>query len=58
MNKVQIDSRILEKWLTCGVIFDKILTPTKEGTPQGEKIIHFVSGMIFLMTKSRKIWMR
>jgi RNA-directed DNA polymerase len=34
-NNVQIDSQILDKWLTCGVIFDKILTPTKEGTPQG-----------------------
>ena len=23
------------KWLTSGVVFNKILTPTKEGTPQG-----------------------
>jgi RNA-directed DNA polymerase len=34
-NNVQIDSEILDKWLTCGVIFNKVLTPTKEGTPQG-----------------------
>jgi RNA-directed DNA polymerase len=35
INNVQIDSQILDKWLKCGVIFDKVLTPTKEGTPQG-----------------------
>jgi RNA-directed DNA polymerase len=35
MNNVQIDSHILDKWLTCGVIFNRVLTPTKEGTPQG-----------------------
>ena len=35
MNNVQIDSQILDKWLTCGVIFNRVLTPTKEGTPQG-----------------------
>ena len=34
-NNVQIDSHILTKWLTCGVIFNRVLTPTKEGTPQG-----------------------
>ena len=34
-NHVQIDKEILIKWLTSGVIFNKILTPTKEGTPQG-----------------------
>ena len=35
INHVQIDKKILVKWLTSGVIFNKILTPTKEGTPQG-----------------------
>jgi len=35
INNVQIDKKILAKWLTSGVIFNKILTPTKEGTPQG-----------------------
>jgi RNA-directed DNA polymerase len=35
IKNVQIDSQILAKWLTCGVIFNKILTPTREGTPQG-----------------------
>jgi len=35
INNVQIDKEILAKWLTSGVIFNKILTPTKEGTPQG-----------------------
>jgi len=35
INHVQIDKGILAKWLTSGVIFDKIFTPTIEGTPQG-----------------------
>jgi RNA-directed DNA polymerase len=35
INNVQIDKIILAKWLTSGVVFNKILTPTKEGTPQG-----------------------
>jgi RNA-directed DNA polymerase len=35
INNVQIDKKILDKWLKSGVIFNKILTPTKEGTPQG-----------------------
>jgi len=32
---VQIDRQVLTKWLKCGVIFNKIRTPTMEGTPQG-----------------------
>ena len=35
INNVQIDKTVLAKWLTSGVVFNKILTPTKEGTPQG-----------------------
>jgi RNA-directed DNA polymerase len=35
INNIQIDKQILAKWLTSGVIFNRILTPTKEGTPQG-----------------------
>jgi len=35
ISHIQIDKKILAKWLTSGVIFNKILTPTKEGTPQG-----------------------
>ena len=35
INHVQIDKEIVAKWLTSGVVFNKILTPTKEGTPQG-----------------------
>lgn len=35
INHVQIDKTILDKWLKCGVVFNKILSPTKEGTPQG-----------------------
>jgi len=35
INHVQIDKKILVKWLTSGVVFNKILTPTTEGTPQG-----------------------
>jgi len=35
IEHVQMDKTVLDKWLKCGVIFDKILTPTKEGTPQG-----------------------
>jgi RNA-directed DNA polymerase len=30
-----MDKKILAKWLKSGVVFNKILTPTKEGTPQG-----------------------
>jgi len=30
-----MDKQILSKWLTSGVIFDRVFTPTKEGTPQG-----------------------
>ena len=32
---VQTDRQVLTKWLTSGVIFNRILTPTTEGTPQG-----------------------
>jgi RNA-directed DNA polymerase len=35
INHIQIDKKILAKWLTSGVVFNKMLTPTKEGTPQG-----------------------
>ena len=35
INHIQMDKKILAKWLKSGVIFNKILTPTKEGTPQG-----------------------
>lgn len=34
-DNVQIDKTILGKWLKAGVVFNKILTPTREGTPQG-----------------------
>lgn len=34
-SNVQTDKLILGKWLKSGVVFNKILTPTKEGTPQG-----------------------
>jgi RNA-directed DNA polymerase len=35
INNVQMDKTILKKWLRCGVVFNKILSPTREGTPQG-----------------------
>ena len=35
IENVQTDKQILTKWLKSGVVFNKILTPTKEGTPQG-----------------------
>ena len=35
VNNVQIDKSILNKWLKCGVVFNKLLSPTQEGTPQG-----------------------
>lgn len=35
IDNVQIDKTILSKWLKCGVVFNKLLTPTREGTPQG-----------------------
>jgi RNA-directed DNA polymerase len=35
LEHIQMDKQILAKWLTAGVVFNKILTPTTEGTPQG-----------------------
>lgn len=35
LDNVRIDKCILEKWLKSGVIFNKLLQPTVEGTPQG-----------------------
>jgi RNA-directed DNA polymerase len=34
-DNVQIDSKVLTKWLKCGVIFNRTFSHTKEGTPQG-----------------------
>ena len=35
LDNVRIDKHILEKWLKSGVVFNKLLQPTVEGTPQG-----------------------
>lgn len=35
VDNVQIDKQVLRKWLKCGAIFNKLLTPTTAGTPQG-----------------------
>ena len=35
LDNVRIDKCILEKWLKSGVVFNKLLQPTVEGTPQG-----------------------
>jgi RNA-directed DNA polymerase len=35
IRNVQTDKVILKKWLKSGVIFNKILSPTHQGTPQG-----------------------
>jgi RNA-directed DNA polymerase len=35
ISHVQTDKVILKKWLNCGVVFNKLLSPTREGTPQG-----------------------
>lgn len=35
LHNVQVDRAILDKWLKSGVVFNKLLTPTTEGTPQG-----------------------
>lgn len=35
LDNVRIDKYILEKWLKSGVVFNKLLQPTVEGTPQG-----------------------
>ena len=35
LGNVQTDKSILNKWLKCGVVFNKILSPTQMGTPQG-----------------------
>ena len=34
VDNVQIDKSVLGKWLKSGVVFNRILTPTTEGTPQ------------------------
>ena len=35
VRNVRTDSEILRKWLASGVIYNRLLTPTTEGTPQG-----------------------
>nr|WP_241159974.1 reverse transcriptase domain-containing protein [Parabacteroides sp. ZJ-118] len=35
LDNVRIDRQVLEKWLKSGVVFNKLLQPTTEGTPQG-----------------------
>ena len=35
LDNVRIDKKILDKWLKSGVVFNKLLQPTTEGTPQG-----------------------
>jgi len=35
LNNIPMDRVMLKKWLKCGFIFNKILNPTEEGTPQG-----------------------
>lgn len=35
INNIPTDKSILRKWLKCGVIYNKCLSPTEEGTPQG-----------------------
>ncbi len=35
LDNVQIDKQVLEKWLKSGVVYNKLLQPTVEGTPQG-----------------------
>ncbi|MCS2947026.1 group II intron reverse transcriptase/maturase [Bacteroides sp. BFG-638] len=35
LDNVRIDKLILEKWLKSGVVFNKLLQPTVEDTPQG-----------------------
>jgi RNA-directed DNA polymerase len=35
LNNIPMDKVMLRKWLKCGFIFNKILSPTDEGTPQG-----------------------
>ena len=35
VRNVQTDGEILGKWLRSGVVYNRLLTPTTEGTPQG-----------------------
>jgi RNA-directed DNA polymerase len=35
INNIPTDKGILGKWLKCGVVYNKCLSPTQEGTPQG-----------------------
>ena len=35
LDNVRIDRQILGKWLKSGVVFNRLLQPTTEGTPQG-----------------------
>jgi RNA-directed DNA polymerase len=35
LDNIPMDKVMLKKWLKCGFVFNKILNPTDEGTPQG-----------------------
>lgn len=35
LTHILMDKDILRKWLECGVVFNKLLMPTKTGTPRG-----------------------
>jgi len=35
MKHIPTDKSILGKWLKCGVVYNKCLSPTQDGTPQG-----------------------
>ena len=35
LNNIPMDRVMLKKWLKCGFVFNKMLNPTEEGTPQG-----------------------
>lgn len=35
IDNIPMDKVMLKKWLKCGFVFNKILNPTDEGTPQG-----------------------
>ena len=46
LNNISLDKKMLKQWLKAGVIENKILFPTKTGTPQGGIISPILANMV------------